>query len=590
MKNLGPYKLDAVLGRGGMGTVYRAVNEETDETQAVKVLAPVYSADDHFRNRFESEIKALIKLDHPNIVRLISYGQYDNNLYFAMELVEGESLFQLQRNGERFHWREVIRIAKNVALGLRHAHDRGIIHRDLKPGNLLKAHTGIVKITDFGIAKSYGSNQNTGTNVLGTVDFMSPEQAKGQPVTIRSDLYSLGTVMYTLIVGRPPFSANSVEESMRNLTKVPAPKISRIAPDVPEVLADLISQLLNKDPEERVSTALSLYHQLKQVEQDLKDRSQEKTAEFQTPSTADITSVEVGSATSVDVFRGSANTISVEGDRADAKSPKTDEVPDGSVAGKTKNRGPELKKADDAQDDFFTTVTEVERKVHLDVDVDQERSATAAGKLVLAGLLAGVLGIGTYGVFLSTRIPSADTLIAKIEETWELPQKRFAEIDQFLDNYPSHVRAGEIAERKCVALAYQKIHQLRAKSKGTNPLSDIENKLLDIFDKSHNDKPKSLKQLKALVALYKSDDTLSADDAECITLARNSLNSLSLEAVQQVEKIRTNIENQIERAKKVPDDEAVVICDSIVQLNGKYAWTSDLVEQAREMAETIKNR
>ena len=141
--------------------------------------------------------------------------------------------------------------------------------------------------------------------------------------------------------------------------------------------------------------------------------------------------------------------------------------------------------------------------MHLDVDVDQERSATAAGKLVLAGLLAGVLGIGTYGVFLSTRIPSADTLIAKIEETWELPQKRFAEIDQFLDNYPSHVRAGEIAERKCVALAYQKIHQLRAKSKGTNPLSDIENKLLDIFDKSHNDKPKSLKQLKALVALYK---------------------------------------------------------------------------------------
>ena len=213
MDYMGPFKLESVLGRGGMGTVYRALNSETNEILALKVLSPGYSQDSHFRNRFESEIKALLKLDHPNVVRLVSYGRYEHNLYFAMELVEGQSLFQMQRDGAKFQWREVIRIAKNVALGLRHAHDRGVIHRDLKPGNLLKAFTGIIKITDFGIAKSFGHNQDTGTNVLGTVDFMSPEQAKGQPVTFRSDLYSLGAVMYTLLGGQPPFTGNSVEES-----------------------------------------------------------------------------------------------------------------------------------------------------------------------------------------------------------------------------------------------------------------------------------------------------------------------------------------------------------------------------------------
>ena len=165
MEKLGPYTLESVLGRGGMGTVYRAVETDTCLPLAVKVLAPAVSMDDHFRKRFESEIRTLLKLDHPNIVRLIGYGQEVDHLYFAMELVQGRSLFQLLRDGTRFDWREVIRIGKNVALGLRHAHERGVIHRDLKPGNLLKSDTGIIKITDFGIAKRFGQDQNTGTNV-----------------------------------------------------------------------------------------------------------------------------------------------------------------------------------------------------------------------------------------------------------------------------------------------------------------------------------------------------------------------------------------------------------------------------------------
>lgn len=231
IKKLGPYKLLSVLGRGGMGTVYRAKNSETGNFQAVKVLAEHYAHDSHFRNRFESEIKALIKLDHPNIVRLISYGQEDSNMFFAMELVEGKNLFQLQRDGKRFDWREVLSISRDIANGLRHAHDRGVIHRDLKPGNLLASNDGLFKITDFGIAKNFGANSNTGTNVLGTMDFMSPEQAKGDPVTVKSDLYSLGSVMYCLLSGRPPHRGNSVEESLHNLTRATAPHVIQSVPN-----------------------------------------------------------------------------------------------------------------------------------------------------------------------------------------------------------------------------------------------------------------------------------------------------------------------------------------------------------------------
>ena len=279
IKKLGPYKLLSVLGRGGMGTVYRAENTETGNCQAVKVLAEHFAYDTHFRNRFESEIKALIKLDHPNIVRLISYGQEDSNLFFAMELVEGKNLFQLQRDGKRFDWREVLSITRDIANGLKHAHDRGVIHRDLKPGNLLASTDGLIKITDFGIAKNFGNSSNTGSNVLGTMDFMSPEQAKGNPVTVKSDLYSLGSVMYCLLSGRPPHRGNSVEETLHNLTRTTPPHITQSVPNVPPELDSLISRMMEPDPEKRVATAQSLLYQIESVEQQLKDYSEAQTAE-----------------------------------------------------------------------------------------------------------------------------------------------------------------------------------------------------------------------------------------------------------------------------------------------------------------------
>ena len=575
-----------------MGTVYRAVNTETQETLAVKVLAPVYSTDEHFRNRFESEIKALLKLDHPNIVRLVSYGQHESNLYFAMELVEGQSLFQIQRDGKPFHWREVIRIAKNIALGLRHAHDRGIIHRDLKPGNLLRANTGIVKITDFGIAKSFGQNQNTGTNVLGTIDFMSPEQAKGQPVTFRSDLYSLGTVMYTLLAGQPPFSANSVEESMRNLTKVPAPRIIRQAPDVPQKLDSLIAQLLEKDPQKRVATALSLYHQLRKVEQILLDSSRAVTAERPLSQPSSSTSV-VTDSTSIDEIKGAAQTIQNESRVVTESRVDSDAITqnDDLANSRVDHVGPSLRRGEKDADDFFNRVTDDERQEHLELEaeVDTEESSSS-GKIVLSACLLVVIALAGFGIYRSNQVPSSEVLLAKIDEFREQPQKRISEIRAFLSYYPEHKDFEMIEVRLRKAEAFQKIHRLRAKRKANQELSDIERDLLEIVDLANQDAPKSHGRIKALITLYENESSLNEGERQSLNAAKAYEETIKADADQQTASVRKRIETQLARAETLSDVESKVIYQSIIELNRQFEWVYDLIEIAETRLDEINSK
>ena len=596
MEKMGPYKLDSVLGRGGMGTVYEATNEETGEQLAVKVLAPAYSADEHFRNRFESEIDALLKLDHPNIVRLISYGQEDSNLYFAMELVRGKSLFQLQRDKEKFDWREVIRIAKNVALGLRHAHDRGVIHRDLKPGNLLRADEGIIKITDFGIAKRFGQDQNTGTNVLGTVDFMSPEQAKGQPVTFRSDLYSLGNVMFTLLAGRPPFTSNSFEESMRNLTKVPAPRIVQTNPHVPEGLDELIAELLSKNPEERIQTAQSLYHQLKKVEQDLLSTSRAETAERaremqQENDSSNLTFA--GSrepSTSVDKQRVAKHTKIEDPDKflerqefsadSDAFQPTRKDT----KYGRDRNEPPVKR------DDFYNRVTDDQRKPESigesESGADQARESSIS-RFILGGLLAAVLGLLAYGFYASNRTASAEELIAKIDSQPHAPQRSLKEIECFLKNYSEHERFDEIAELNELAKCNQLINRLHS-TPASHEFTQVERSFLDIVKLGKKDQPLAAEKLKAFLALNESRQDLAPDDCDCVKAASAYVKRLESQAKEKIASVRMEIENQIKRAEGLPDDQAATIYDSIIKLNGEFSWANDLIQDVRARQQKLK--
>ena len=261
--HLGPYRIIRPLGRGGMGAVYEGVNGETGEPAAVKILAGSLAAEEGFRQRFEAEIEALRMLRHPNIVRLFGFGEQEGLLYYAMELVDGPSLEQELRSGRRFTWLETARIGIDTCRALRHAHDRGIIHRDIKPANLLLTAADQIKLSDFGIARLFGNSRlTTAGNVLGTVEFMAPEQADARPAGPRADLYSLGGVMFALLTGRAPFRAKSLTEMLDKQRSAQPEAASRCGADVPREMDEIILQLLAKDPEARIPNAMILARRL----------------------------------------------------------------------------------------------------------------------------------------------------------------------------------------------------------------------------------------------------------------------------------------------------------------------------------------
>ena len=262
-ETLGPYQIGEALGKGGMGAVYRGVHRETGDLVAVKVLSPRLAVSEGFRDRFEGEIESLKSLRHAGIVRLFGYGEQDSVPFFAMELVDGPSLEEELRSGRRFTWRETTQIAIQVCRALKHAHDHGVIHRDLKPANILLASSGQAKLADFGIARVYGSTGVTiAGGILGTADYMSPEQAAGKPVNARCDQYSLGGVMYALLAGRPPFRATDMPAMLQlHRYAIPEP-VRRFAPDTPKELERIVSQLLEKEPADRFPNTLIVARRL----------------------------------------------------------------------------------------------------------------------------------------------------------------------------------------------------------------------------------------------------------------------------------------------------------------------------------------
>lgn len=263
-QKFGPYVTKSILGRGGMGAVYKAEHSETGEMVAIKVLEGSRGSDPGIRQRFQGEIETLSRLDHPNIVRILGEGSERGELFFTMEIAEGRSLFDLLREKKQIPWPEVVAYTLDICEGLRHAHDRGVIHRDIKPGNLLLTTNGRIKLTDFGIAKQFGGAQITADGgVVGTLDFMAPEQMKGEGTSIRSDLYSLGCVMYSLLAGRPPFFLRSATEGVEITRTQTPPSIRTLAPSTPEELEKIVMRLISADPNKRYASAHALSQFLK---------------------------------------------------------------------------------------------------------------------------------------------------------------------------------------------------------------------------------------------------------------------------------------------------------------------------------------
>jgi hypothetical protein len=276
-ERLGGWVIFRELGRGGMGRVFLAQEEITGRQAAVKVLAPELAQDVGFLQRFQREIETLSQLTHPNVVRFYNSGLENGHYFYAMEYVEGQSLDDILLEQKRLPWRDVLDIALQICPALRHVHDHGVIHRDLKPSNILRTPTGSIKLTDFGIAKIFASTNLTATGgVVGTAEFVSPEQASGKPVTKRSDLYSLGCVLYTLLVGRPPFEGSTFLDLLHKHRYAQFDKPGRLLPELPYEIDEIVCQLLEKDPGKRPPDGLVLSKQLDAVRRKL-DRKMQQT-------------------------------------------------------------------------------------------------------------------------------------------------------------------------------------------------------------------------------------------------------------------------------------------------------------------------
>ena len=285
---LGKWVLDAEIGRGGMGRVYKAHEEAAGGVAAIKVLAGGLSHESGFLQRFQREIEVLEMLNHPNIVRFYEPGTQDEHFYYAMEYVEGQDFEQILHSQGRIPWKEVLDAALQICPALKHAHDRGVIHRDLKPPNILRNNMGVIKLTDFGIAKVFAARHLTNTGgVVGTAEFLSPEQAAGKETTRRSDLYSLGVVMYTLLVGKPPFEGKTTAELLHKHLYSQFTPPQRIVSEIPHDLSELVCKLLEKDPAKRPNDALALQRQLDSIRRKMERKFQQTLVSEEAPTVAE---------------------------------------------------------------------------------------------------------------------------------------------------------------------------------------------------------------------------------------------------------------------------------------------------------------
>jgi serine/threonine-protein kinase len=380
------FEIESELGSGAMGTVYRARFHKDDKVTSValKVVALGLLGNEGAMARFEREANILKQLRHPHIVRLYASGHYRKTPFIAMEFIDGEALDRVLARRGRLSWEEVVTYAKHLCEALQYAHDKGIIHRDLKPSNLMLGRDGILKLTDFGIAKDTDVTALTGMNsTIGTAAYMSPEQCKGDKnLSNKSDLYSLGVVFFELLSGRKPFTADTtVDMFLKHVNEIP-PRIGKIVQDLPPRLDLLIHQLLEKDKDDRPRDAAWVGRMLEEIEVHVFAR---KSA-----------GLDAVSARKVDRPRTADDIPISEEDREAARILK-------GVAKKKKKKKPSL-------------------------PWHQRKWVKAVGILAALFLMVGVV------YFVGFRVPSADTMFKAMLDA-KTPETRFAAAEAYLRQY-----------------------------------------------------------------------------------------------------------------------------------------------------------
>jgi len=261
--NIGPYKVRRLLGQGGMGTVYLAADPALGRMVAVKLLPRQLADEPEIVERFQREARALAKLRHPNLMHIYTVGEHEGRPYFAMEYVKGATLSSVIAKIGYIPPPQAVRIAAQVLSALDKVHQTEIVHRDIKPGNIMIDEDGRAILMDFGLARQEQESRLTADHtILGTPNYMSPEQANSEPVDARTDIYSLGVVLYEMLTGAPPFKGKSSFEILRQHIESSVPPPSEIRPDVPEAFDAVVARAVAKSPDDR-------YQDVRQMAADL---------------------------------------------------------------------------------------------------------------------------------------------------------------------------------------------------------------------------------------------------------------------------------------------------------------------------------
>jgi serine/threonine-protein kinase len=277
-ESVGRFQLVEEIGEGAMSIVYKAFDPEINRPLAIKLLRGECAVDPEYRYRFLQEAKAAGKLTHPNIVTIFDVGEVEQGPYIAMEFLEGQTLEEIMHDGKEISTRDVVIYGVQLAEALDYSHARGIVHRDVKPGNIISPGYGhALRITDFGIARIDAPNKEHKTrigSVLGTPQYMSPEQVEGQQVDGRSDLFSLGVILYQLLTGEKPFVSETLTSLLMKIVQEEPAPIDIKKTDIPQSLKAIVERLLNKKPENRFQTGKELANALRQVIHEIDEKQQ----------------------------------------------------------------------------------------------------------------------------------------------------------------------------------------------------------------------------------------------------------------------------------------------------------------------------
>jgi serine/threonine-protein kinase len=273
-REFGGYRLTEQIASGAMGSVYKAHQLSLDRVVAVKILKPQLARKPEYVARFVREARNVAMLNHPNVISGIDIGEQEGLRYFVMEYAEGTTVGSLLARGGALDEVRVVRIARQIARALEHAHEAGLVHRDVKPDNILLNKDGIAKLCDLGLAKN---RPETGKSV-GTPAYVSPEQAKGTTdVDIRSDLYSFGCTLYHMLAGNPPFEGNARVVMVAHLSEEPMP-LREVDPDISPEMEAIVSRLMEKDPDDRFASPKHLLGELESLEEERRQAAAQPTA------------------------------------------------------------------------------------------------------------------------------------------------------------------------------------------------------------------------------------------------------------------------------------------------------------------------